>query len=173
MNASLKTVLLTVLTLSLLTIAIIELTGISSTALWNKYEINISGAHDHEEEEKINDRLHHDAQRKDEVVQMAKTKISFEEDHFDFGTIKEGEKVTHVFKFINTGDKPLMIAEVIPSCGCTIPIFSKTPVLPNERGEISVSFDSNNRRGHQRKNIIVVSNADRDRVSISFTAEVE
>lgn len=173
MNASLKTVLLTVLTLSLLTIAIIELTGISSTALWNKYEINIGGSHTHDEENKINENLRHDAQRKEEVVQMPKTKIAFEEDHFDFGTIKEGEIVKHVFKFINTGDKPLMIAEVIPSCGCTIPTFSKAPVLPNERGEISVSFDSNNRKGQQRKNITVLSNADRDVVSISFSAEVE
>lgn len=172
MNASFKTILLTLLTLSVLTIAVIELAGISSTALFNKYGINM-GNGNLTEEQKINKALHLNSERKDEINKMPKTKISFEEDHFDFGVIKEGAKVTHVFKFINTGDEPLMIADVIPSCGCTIPTFSTVPVLPNQKGEISVSFNSENRPGHQNKNIVVVSNADRDKVSISFTAEVE
>jgi len=172
MNASLKTVLLTVLTLSLLTIAIIELSGISSTALWNKYEINVGGNHSHTENA-INSDLKENADRQEEITQMPKTKISFEEDHFDFGKIKDGAKVKHVFKFINTGENPLMISDVIPTCGCTIPTFSKAPIKPGEQGEITVEFDSANRKGQQKKNIIVVSNADREKVSIGFTAEVE
>lgn len=172
MNAQLKTILLTVLTLSIFTIAVIELSGISSTALWNKYEINIGKTHNHEEEA-INENLRADNDRADKINHMPKTKISFESEHFNFGEIKEGEKVKHNYVFTNTGDQPLMIANVIPSCGCTIPTYSKAPIAPGGKGEISVEFNSANRKGQQNKNIIIVSNAEREKVSISFSAEVQ
>jgi len=167
MNAQLKTVLLTVLTLSALTIAIIELTGISRTALWNKFgvaqEVNLEGlkqleAHNHFQ---------------DSVAGLPKTKISFAETHFDFGKIKEGDKVRHTYTFTNTGSNPLIISDAIPSCGCTIPSFSRKPIAPGAQGSIEVEFNSANRQGANHKNIIIVSNADRDKVSISFDAMVE
>lgn len=173
MNAQFKTILLTVATLSLLTIALIELSGISTTALYNKYNIG-DGRHDHaQQEEYINQKLEEEKDQADAVKAMPKTKISFQEEQYDFGKIKEGEKVSHQYVFTNTGDKPLMIANVIPSCGCTIPTYSKSPILPGEKGEINIEFNSINRKGVQKKNIIVVSNAERERVSIGFTVEVE
>ncbi|HHS95279.1 MAG TPA: DUF1573 domain-containing protein, partial [Phaeodactylibacter sp.] len=38
------------------------------------------------------------------------TTITFEESEFDFGTIKAGEKATHIYKFKNTGNEPLIIS---------------------------------------------------------------
>jgi hypothetical protein len=43
MNSQLKTILLTVLALSVFTLALVELSGVSSTALFNKYHIGKGG----------------------------------------------------------------------------------------------------------------------------------
>lgn len=166
MNQQLKTVLLTILTLSVLAIAIIELSGISQTALFNKYSIGSATSADIKE-------LNARSQLRDEVSAMPKTKISFKETHFDFGKIREGAKVRHTFTFTNTGDNPLLIADAIASCGCTVPSFSKNPVAPGEEGAIEVEFNSANRKGANHKNIVIVSNAERERVSIGFDALVE
>src|SRR5690606_3303609 len=47
--------------------------------------------------------------------------LEVENDSYDFGEIKEGEKVEHEFRFINTGSSPLIISNVQASCGCTTP----------------------------------------------------
>ncbi len=165
MNSQLKTILLTVLTLSLFTIAIVELTGVSSRALFNKYGIGDDPGHSHE--------LDARNERDEKVKQMPATKISFPESKFDFGKIKEGAKVRHAFKFRNVGDHPLLIADAIASCGCTVPSFSKQPIKPGEEGEIMVEFDSKGRKGKNTKSVIIVSNAEGGKVSLNFEAEVE
>ncbi len=166
MNSQLKTVLLTVLTLSLFTIAIVELTGVSSRALFNKYGIGEEHNHDHDDLEERN-------ALQEKVQAMPKTKIAFDHDKFDFGTIKEGEKVRHAYAFTNTGTNPLMISDAIASCGCTVPSYPKTPVMPGESGEILVEFNSQGRKGKNNKSVIIVSNADREKISVSFEVEVE
>src|SRR5687768_1551038 len=47
--------------------------------------------------------------------------IVFEETEFDFGTINEGDVVTHKYNFKNTGTARLLITEVNSTCGCTTP----------------------------------------------------
>ena len=58
------------------------------------------------------------------VFQGPITVITFEHLEFDFGTIEQGEKVTHTFKFKNTGTESLLIFEARGSCGCTVPELS-------------------------------------------------
>ena len=165
MNAQLKTVLLTVLTLSVFTIALVEVSGVSQRALFNKYGIGKETGHSTELDER-ND-------REKLVSKLPKTKMVFPEDKFNFGKIKEGAKVQHAFKFKNLGENPLMISDAIASCGCTVPSFSKEPILPGGEGEILVEFNSAGRKGHQSKSVIIVSNADREKIAVSFEAEVE
>jgi len=169
MNSQLKTVLLTVLTLSAVTIALVELSGVSATALFNKYGIGSEQQHDHTHDEGLEDRN----ALQEKVQAMPKTSITFEEDKFNFGTIKEGEVVRHTYKFTNTGSNPLLISDAIASCGCTVPSFPKTPVMPGNQGEILVEFNSKGRKGKNNKSVIIVSNADREKVSVSFEVEVE
>ncbi|MBQ5453315.1 MAG: DUF1573 domain-containing protein, partial [Bacteroidales bacterium] len=54
--------------------------------------------------------------------------ITFDTAVFDFGTILEGEQVSYVFKFQNTGKADLLIQKVETSCGCTVPEYDKKPV---------------------------------------------
>lgn len=164
MNPQVKTILLTVLTLSVFTIAVVELTGVSSRALFNKYGIGSPPPHATDLEERTH--------RENAVKQMPKTAIFLLEDKFDFGKVKEGEKVRHAFTFKNVGEHPLMISDAIASCGCTVPSFSKEPVLPGKDGEIMVEFNTQGRKGKNHKSVIIVSNADREKVSVSFDAEV-
>jgi hypothetical protein len=84
--------------------------------------------------------------------------ITFIEDEHDFGKVIQGEKVTFSFRFKNTGDGDLIIADVSSSCGCTVPKFTKEPLSPGSDGTILVTFDSNNRKGFQSKTVTVVSN---------------
>ena len=45
--------------------------------------------------------------------------ITFAEDSKDFGDIVQGDKVSHVFEFENTGTEPLILSNVLTTCGCT------------------------------------------------------
>lgn len=98
--------------------------------------------------------------------------IKFNEESFDFGKIKEGEKVTHVFKFYNGSMQPLIITNAVASCGCTTPTWPKTPVLPGKEGEISVTFDSAGKVGLQDKQITVTANTDPAQTVVHLIGEV-
>ena len=157
MNKTLKTVLLTLLTLSVLTIAMIELTGISQSKFWRNEEKT--------DEQEATKKL---AEKPD----LPSTKVAFLSSTFDFGTIKDGDVVKHVYQFTNTGANPLIIDAVIASCGCTIPTYTKTPVAPGAKGEIAISFDSKGRIGNVDKEIYVMSNAEQNKITLNFKANV-
>lgn len=73
----------------------------------------------------------------------------------DFGSFPEGEKPTYTFTFSNTGDEPVRIMHVQPSCGCTAPSYSTEPIGPGEEGEIVVEYNSQGRPGEFNKTIAV------------------
>jgi hypothetical protein len=86
------------------------------------------------------------------------TTIKFEEESFDFGKANEGDVVTHVFKFTNTGKEPLTIADAKGSCGCTVPTWPKESVAPGATGEIKVVFNTSGKPGQQSKRVTVTAN---------------
>lgn len=100
------------------------------------------------------------------------TSIEFNEEIFNFGDIYEGDKVTHEFKFKNTGKNPLVIRGAKASCGCTIPSYSKEPILPGKEGVISVVFNSEGKGGKQHKAVHVTANTIPNFTVIEFTANV-
>ncbi len=85
--------------------------------------------------------------------------FNFESEEFNFGSIEQGESVTHEFKFKNTGSEPLIISKAEGSCGCTVPIFPKEPILKNQTGVIKVTFNSTGKFGIQDKTVTISSNA--------------
>jgi uncharacterized cupredoxin-like copper-binding protein len=98
--------------------------------------------------------------------------MKFEKDTYDFGKIKQGEKVTHAFKFTNTGKSPLIIKDAIATCGCTKPEWPKTPVQPGAEGEIKVTFDSATKMGLQDKQITVTANTVPAQTMVHLIGEV-
>jgi len=87
-----------------------------------------------------------------------RSKIKFEETTHKFGTIKTGDKVSHKFKFTNTGNAPLVIKNVDVSCGCTFPSYPFLPIKPGEEGEIDVTFNSEHKIGRQKPTVTVITN---------------
>ena len=74
--------------------------------------------------------------------------LSFRETFFDFGTVREEMgPVTHTFEFENTGDRPVKILQVKPSCGCTTPDWSKEAIKPGNKGFITAKFDPTGQPG--------------------------
>lgn len=98
--------------------------------------------------------------------------ISFAENSFDFGTLQEGEKVEHIFKFTNTSDKPLTISNARGSCGCTVPEWPRKPIAPGAEGEIKVKFDSKGKKGQQNKNVTITANTIPANTMLTITSDV-
>ncbi|HBC79451.1 MAG TPA: hypothetical protein DEO60_15440 [Bacteroidales bacterium] len=98
--------------------------------------------------------------------------ISFNEYEYDFGKIKEGEKVAHIFAFVNKGPGSLVIESASTSCGCTVSKYDRSPIAAGKGGNLEVVFDSNGRNGIQTKTISVRSNSKTQVVILKITAEI-
>lgn len=107
-------------------------------------------------------------------AQQNQAEIKFDKIVYDFGTFSESNPVqTATFTFTNTGDAPLIINQAVASCGCTVPKFTKQPVKPGEKGEISVKYNGNGKfPGHFKKSITVRSNAKTEMVRLYVEGEM-
>ena len=94
------------------------------------------------------------------------------EDFFDFGSIKEGEVISHTFHFKNIGDNKLIVKDLIPDCGCTLPKIDKKEFEPGEEGSVEVIFDSKGWQGSQYKSVTLRTNAPDREKSVTIKANV-
>jgi hypothetical protein len=62
----------------------------------------------------------------------------------DFGKIKQNEPASYTFEFTNTGKDPVIITNAKPSCSCTVPEYTKDPVLPGKKGIVKATFNAHN-----------------------------
>jgi hypothetical protein len=98
--------------------------------------------------------------------------ITFTKTEHDFGQLIQGEKVSCVFKFTNTGKADLILVKVSASCGCTASSYSHDPIKPGEEGKIEITFDSNNQKGIQNKTITVLTNTKPQSTTLRIKAQV-
>lgn len=98
--------------------------------------------------------------------------MNFDVSEHDFGTIKEGTIVEHTFSFTNTGNAPLLIINAKGSCGCTVPKWSKEPIAPGEKGELTVSFNSNGKPNLQNKKVTITANTTNGKETLTIKAMV-
>lgn len=98
--------------------------------------------------------------------------IKFEESSHEFGDIEQGDKVNYIFTFTNTGTEPLILTEVVTTCGCTAPSWSREPVLPGKNGEVQITFNSAHKMGRQNKGITILSNAINSPARVTITGNV-
>ena len=85
--------------------------------------------------------------------------MTFDAKSHDFGDVKQGEKVSHTFKYKNTGADTLKIDNVVSSCGCTVPQEYAKVVPPGVSATITVVFDSTGKMGVVNKTLTILSNA--------------
>lgn len=105
--------------------------------------------------------------------QFENTQVAFNTEQHDFGTVKQHSENKFVFKFKNTGDKPLLIENAQGSCGCTVPEFPKEPIQPGGSGEIKVVYSPGTQIGAQTKTVAVTSNTEPRVRNLYIKAQVE
>ncbi len=92
------------------------------------------------------------------ICSLQAQEISFEKELHDFGTFEQNGNGLYEFKFTNTGDSPLIISNSKGSCGCTVPVWPKEPIIPGESNVIRVKYDTK-RIGAFNKSVTITSNA--------------
>lgn len=103
----------------------------------------------------------------------AQENLSFTPDEWDFGTILETDgRVSHTFTGENRGDRPLVILDVVTTCGCTVPEFSRKPITPGGKTQITVTFDPTNRPGTFTKELGVYSTDRRKIATLTIRGNV-
>jgi hypothetical protein len=100
------------------------------------------------------------------------TTIQWLDSSKNIGKITEGEKVEITFRFKNTGDKQLVINNVMASCGCTVAEKPEKPIAPGETGIIKSAFNSTGRVGNNHKTITVYANTPEATHTVAFDVEV-
>jgi len=75
-------------------------------------------------------------------AKKAEELVKFTELKYNFGKIKQGVPVTHVFEFTNISDQPLVIENATASCGCTTPTWPQQPTAKGKTNKITAGFNA-------------------------------
>ena len=112
----------------------------------------------------------------DKKLSLTQPIVEILESEFDFGEIKQGDKVSHNYKIKNIGNADLLISSAKGSCGCTVPTWRKADGSatwqPGEDGTIGVKY-ATNRVGKFTKTITLSTNADKRPVILTIKGEVK
>ena len=101
--------------------------------------------------------------------------FKFDQTTINVGTFPASSPVKKaVFTFTNIGTAPLVINEVIASCGCTIPKYDKRPIAPGQKGSIEITYNGQGKfAGHFKKSITIKSNATTEMTRIYIEGVME
>jgi Protein of unknown function (DUF1573) len=88
------------------------------------------------------------------------TTIVWDTTTWDYGILEQGPTDEHTFIFTNTGQNPLIIENVKPSCGCTTADWVKEPVKPGEIGWVKTAFNTS-QPGHFVKTFTFSANIEK------------
>lgn len=92
---------------------------------------------------------------------------------YDAGNVAVGEVIKASFKVENTGDSPLVISDVKPTCSCTVSDFPKDPIAPGETGVIKATVDTKNASvGRLQKSIRILANTTPDVTIVTIQAKI-
>ena len=94
--------------------------------------------------------------------------ILFEERVYDFGIAGPDQKITHTFKFTNTGSLPLKIERVSTSCACAAVLLSAREIPSGSQGSVRAIFEPRRYKDKQEDIITVYSN-DPEKPEIDLT----
>ena len=101
------------------------------------------------------------------------TKAEYSHFEYDFGKVKEGDTVGHVFKLKNTGKEPLIMYKSTGSCDCIKAFSAGKNIMPDSTTDIMVYFKTLGRKGPQIKTVSITTNTDPSEATLTFKGEVE
>lgn len=82
--------------------------------------------------------------------------IQFKEVAFDFGNIRQGTPVSHIFEFKNVGNRDITLVNVAASCGCTTPNWKGGIYKPQESAQITATYNASS-EGWFNKSVTVTT----------------
>jgi Protein of unknown function (DUF1573) len=91
----------------------------------------------------------------------------------DFGKVKEGDTLSHIFKISNTGNEPLIIYKTSGSCDCVAAVVTKEMIPPGKQVDITAYFNTKGRKGPQNRTLELTCNTEPAQLLITLKAEVE
>jgi hypothetical protein len=107
-------------------------------------------------------------------AQVARTTMKLSETEHNFGIFKEeAGRQTYDFTVTNTGSNPLVIQNIVASCGCTTPEWTRQPIPPGGKGKITAIYDPRNRPGQFNKTLSVYTNATPEVAVLVIKGEVQ
>ncbi len=93
--------------------------------------------------------------------------------NLDFGDMYRGQKLEKIVTIKNVGTDTLRITSVKAQCGCTATLMSEKNLAPNDYGQLSIIFDSQNYNGKVSKQVYITSNDTTEpKITIQFTTNV-
>ena len=89
------------------------------------------------------------------------------------GKVAEGEQLKYTYQFTNIGDTPLLFLKYEVACPCTVVTLPEAPILPGEKADVLVEFDTTDKIGYQDRTVTIYSNALKSPHEIRFTINVK
>jgi|TARA_B110000503_G_scaffold106044_1_gene158316 hypothetical protein len=112
------------------------------------------------------------AKKRDVEISKGSAEIEFDITEFDFGTVNEGEIVEAKFTVTNSGKTDLVISNVQASCGCTVPVWPRTPIKPGDSAEVLANFNTAGKPNRQAKTLTLFTNTARGREVLRLKGSV-
>jgi len=97
--------------------------------------------------------------------------LTFETMVIDYGEIEQGSDPLRIFKFENTGNAPAVIKNAKGSCGCTVPVWPKEPIMMGEKSNIEVRYDTK-RIGKFTKTVKLTTNYSEQPIVLTIKGKV-
>jgi hypothetical protein len=70
-------------------------------------------------------------------------------------------------------ETPIVLTNVVTSCGCTAPDWTKSPIESGKSGEVTVVFDPKGQTGSFNKSVTINTNGKPERLDVSIRGVVE
>ena len=111
------------------------------------------------------------AQAKTTSTVKADQLVKFTESKYNFGKIKQGVPVNHVFEFTNVSEAPLVVESATASCGCTTPTWPQQPTGKGKTNKVTAGFNAAAPGAFEKTIFVKVKGADQP-VELKISGEV-
>ncbi|WP_455672693.1 DUF1573 domain-containing protein [Phocaeicola sp.] len=100
------------------------------------------------------------------------TDVDIDKTSINFGSFPKAEKQERKFVLTNTGNHPLVVQDIITSCGCTKVNYSKQPVRPGGHLELTVIYEAEQSE-HFNKTITVYCNVANSPLRLTIVGDAQ
>lgn len=108
-----------------------------------------------------------------ETVEVGNKTSMVVEPVYDAGEVVKGEIISAKFVVKNTGNYPLVIAEVKGSCSCTVAERPEDPIQPGDEAVIKADVDTDRTStGEITKSVRIVANTEPSVTEVAIKATV-